>query len=211
MLGLPLGLHHSLRPDRAGRPAGALFPAADYPAAAPPHIFPALAAHSRPRAEGRDACPHALVDSGLASGHRRARHFRHGRTHSQSAAAGEAGEGPLLIVLDDGWSAAPSWDDRVVAAAQRIETAGRYGRLVAIVATSDAGREILATDASKALERLRAIKPVPYIPDRLASFPAIEKFVAAKPKSALVWVADSVERGNGKAFAQRSSPISASR
>jgi hypothetical protein len=117
--------------------------------------------------------------------------------------AGEAGEGPLIIVIDDGWPAAPSWDDRVSAAAQRIEAAGRYGRLAAVVPTSDAGREIFAAEAGRALERLRAIKPVPYIPDRLASFPAIEKFIAAKPKAALVFVADSVERGNGRAFAQK--------
>ncbi len=117
--------------------------------------------------------------------------------------AGEEGEGPLVIVLDDGWPAAPSWDDRVLAAAQRIEAAGRYGRLAAVVPTSDAGREISAANSSKALERLRAIKPVPYIPDRLASLPALEKFVAAKPKAAIVWVADNIERGNGRAFAEK--------
>jgi len=117
--------------------------------------------------------------------------------------AGENGEGPLLVLLDDGWPAAPAWDDHIRAAAQRVEAAGRYGRPVAVVATSDAGREIVPVDAAKALERLRAIKPVSYIPDRLASLPSIEKFVAAKPKTALVWVADSVERGNGRAFAQK--------
>jgi hypothetical protein len=117
--------------------------------------------------------------------------------------AGENREGPLLIVLDDGWPAAPTWDERVVAAAQRVEAAGRTGRLVAVVATSDASREILATDAFKGLEHLRAIKPVPYIPDRLASLPPIETFVAAKPKSSIVWIADSIERGNGRAFAQK--------
>src|SRR6516165_3261787 len=46
-----------------------------------------------------------------------------------------AGAGPLLIVLDDGWPAAPSWDRRVEAAAQRIE-AGR-SRPIAIIASSD--------------------------------------------------------------------------
>jgi hypothetical protein len=117
--------------------------------------------------------------------------------------AGEDRDGPLLIVLDDGWPAAPSWDDRVTSAAQRIESAGRRGRLIAVVPTSDAGREILVADASKALERLRAIKPVSYIPDRLASLPPIATFVAAKPKTSIVWVADSVERGNGFAFAQK--------
>jgi hypothetical protein len=117
--------------------------------------------------------------------------------------AGENREGPLLVVLDNGWPAAPTWDERVIAAAQRIEAAGRIGRLVAVVATSDASREILVTDAFKGLEHLRAIKPVPYIPDRLASLPPIETFAAAKPKSSIVWIADSVERGNGRAFAEK--------
>jgi hypothetical protein len=117
--------------------------------------------------------------------------------------AGENRDGPLLIVLDDGWPAAPTWDDRVIATAQRIEAAGHTGRLVAIVPTSDAGRDILAADAVKALERLRAIKPVPYSPDRLASLPPIEAFIAAKPNTSLIWLADSVERGNGRAFAQK--------
>jgi hypothetical protein len=116
--------------------------------------------------------------------------------------AGEAGDGPLVIVLDNGWPAAPTFEDRSKAAAQRIEAAGRSGRPVAIIATSDAGREILASDAPKALERLRAITPSPFIPDRLKSLPALEQFTKARPKTSLVWIADSVEQGNGHAFAQ---------
>ena len=74
------------------------------------------------------------------------------------------GAGPLLIVLDDGWPAAPSFSRRIEAAAQRIEAAGRRWRPVAVVATSDGPREIVATDAAKALDRLRAINPAPLFP-----------------------------------------------
>src|SRR5664279_5450547 len=75
--------------------------------------------------------------------------------------------GPLLIVLDNGWPAAPSWERRIAAASRRIEAAGQNSQLAAVVATSEGSREILPLDAAKAQDRLRALKPVPYLPDRL--------------------------------------------
>ncbi len=81
---------------------------------------------------------------------------------------GAGGKAPLLVVIDDGWAAAPSWDTRQAAASERIEAAGRNGELVAVAAVSDAGREIVLSDATHAVERLRAIKPLPYVPDHLA-------------------------------------------
>ncbi|WP_158809499.1 DUF4159 domain-containing protein [Beijerinckia sp. L45] len=114
---------------------------------------------------------------------------------------GGAGAGPLLLVMDDGWPAAPSWDRRVIAAAQRIEAARQNSQVVAVAAMSDAGKDVVPVDAPKALERLRALKPVPYTPDRLAELPAIERFVAAHPKTSTVWIADGLERGNARSFA----------
>ena len=111
------------------------------------------------------------------------------------------GSGPLLLVLDDGWPAAPSWDRRVVAAAQRIEAARQNAQPVAVAAMSDAGKDVVPGDAASALERLRALKPVPYTPDRLAELPALQRFAAAQPKAAVTWIADGLERGNARAFA----------
>src|SRR5579883_2859 len=117
--------------------------------------------------------------------------------------AGENRGGPLLLVIDDGWPAAPTWDVRIAAATQRIAAAGRQGQAVAVVATSDAGREIIASDATHALEHLRAVKPLPYVPDRLALLAPIASFVAAQPKSTLVWIADGIERGHARDFAEK--------
>ncbi len=114
---------------------------------------------------------------------------------------GKGGSGPLLLVMDDGWPAAPSWDRRVVAAAQRIEAARQNAQPVAVAAVSDAGKDVVAGDAAAALERLRALKPVPYTPDRLVELPAVQRFVAAQPKTAIAWIADGLERGNARAFA----------
>jgi hypothetical protein len=122
--------------------------------------------------------------------------------------AGEASSGPLLIILDDGWPAAPAWDRRIAAASERIEAAARRSQTVAVAAISDAGREINPTAPARALEQLRAIKPLAYVPDRHAFLPALEKFVAAAPQSDIVWIADGLERGSARDFAERLAGLS---
>ncbi|MGP0060211.1 MAG: DUF4159 domain-containing protein [Beijerinckiaceae bacterium] len=121
---------------------------------------------------------------------------------------GEASAGPLLVVLDDGWPAAPAWAQRVAAAVERIEAAGRRGQTIAVASVSDAAREINPTAPAHALERLRAIKPLPYVPDRHAFLSAIEKFVAASPQAEIVWIADGLERGGARDFAERLAALS---
>ena len=114
---------------------------------------------------------------------------------------GDASRGPLLIVLDDSWAAAPQWDQRVNAINERIAASTRDGRPSALVAMSDGGRDIILSDANKALERLRAMKPAPYLPDRAPLVPAIRKFMAANRQVEIVWYADGLAAGGSRAFA----------
>jgi Domain of unknown function (DUF4159)/Aerotolerance regulator N-terminal len=123
--------------------------------------------------------------------------------------AATAREGSLLIVLDDGWPAAPGWERRIAAAASRIAAAERNSRLTAVVATSEAGRDIVPLDAAKAQDRLRALKPVPFVPDRLPVLSAIEKYAAAhQKKPAIVWIADGLDRGHAREFAGKLAAVS---
>ncbi len=123
--------------------------------------------------------------------------------------AGAARDAPLLIVLDDGWPAAPGWERRITAAARLIAAAERSSQLAAIAAASDAGRDIVALEPAKAQDRLRALKPVPFDPDRLPVFSAIEKYAAAQQiKPAVVWIADGLERGHAREFAGKLAAVS---
>jgi Domain of unknown function (DUF4159)/Aerotolerance regulator N-terminal len=123
--------------------------------------------------------------------------------------AAMAREDSLLIVLDDGWPAAPSWERRIAAAARRIEAAEQNAQLTAVVATSEAGRDIVPLDAAKAQDRLRALKPVPFVPDRLPVFSAIEKYAAThQKKPAIVWIADGLDRGHAREFAGKLAAVS---
>ena len=123
--------------------------------------------------------------------------------------AAAAREGSLIIVLDDGWPAAPGWERRIAAAARRIAAAERNSQLAAVVATSEAGRDIVPLDAAKAQDRLRALKPVPFVPDRLPVFSAIEKYATAQQKkTAIVWIADGLDSGHAREFAGKLAAVS---
>lgn len=117
--------------------------------------------------------------------------------------AGGSGQGPLLVVLDDGWPAAPNWDARLTAAAQWIAAASRLGRTVAVTSPSEGGRQIMVSDATHTLDHLRAFKPQPFVSDRTALLPAIQNFMQQWPKADVVWIADGVARGHTRAFAAK--------
>jgi len=122
-------------------------------------------------------------------------------------AASTGGAGPMLIVLDDGWAAAPTWESRTAFAISAAESAGRRGAPVAIVAASDGQREIAPTDSSRAVEILRAKQPQPIEPPRAATLQAIETFGARNKDARVLWLADGLEQGGARAFAEKLSAL----
>ncbi len=112
------------------------------------------------------------------------------------------GKGPLLVLLDDGFAAAPTWDARVASAAERLTQAGRDGRTAAVAALSDGPKEIISVTAPQALDRLRALKPAPFLPDRMLAVPAIKTFMGAQKGGDIVWIADGLENGGSRGFAE---------
>src|SRR5262249_59186117 len=100
------------------------------------------------------------------------------------------------------WPGAPGLDRRTAAAAREFAAAERNAQPVALVIPSNGGQDIIPSDAGKALNRLQAIKPLPYVPDRLATAGAIEKFAAVHQKPIVVWIADGLDRGHAREFAQ---------
>jgi hypothetical protein len=123
--------------------------------------------------------------------------------------AGESGKGPLLIIVDDGWPAAPSWERRIAAATERVAAAARDGRPSAVLAMSDGERDVLPLDGTKAIDRLRALKPAPNQPDRLVALPSIAKFLEQNPQANAIWICDGIEVGppaeigKGRSFATK--------
>ncbi len=74
------------------------------------------------------------------------------------------GKGALLVVLDDGWPAAPTWEQRIAPRAKQARPPRSAGRLVALLPISDGGADVSPLDAAAFGDRLAALKPVPYAP-----------------------------------------------
>ena len=117
--------------------------------------------------------------------------------------AATGGGEPLLIVIDDGWAAAHDWERRMAYAISAAESASRRGAPVAVAAMSDAARDIALADGARVLDTLRAKKPQPFTPARRAMTPAIEKFAAAHKDARALWIADGLDSGDARAFAEK--------
>ncbi|MBN9061143.1 MAG: DUF4159 domain-containing protein [Rhizobiales bacterium] len=100
--------------------------------------------------------------------------------------------GPLLLVIDNGWPSAPDWTQRVAAAEQSLLDAQTRGRAVALVATADRAQEPVLGDAGQALEKLRGLTPQPHLPDRAAQTQRIGAFLDRQPAMSVLWIADGV-------------------
>lgn len=108
--------------------------------------------------------------------------------------------GPLLLLIDDGWSAAASWDTRIKAADELIANADGDRRAVALVPLSEPARDITLMTAGTARVALRQISPKPYAVERVDTLPAIQRFLAATGDADIVWLADGVDTGRGPEF-----------
>ncbi|MBO6640260.1 MAG: DUF4159 domain-containing protein [Roseitalea sp.] len=72
-----------------------------------------------------------------------------------------SGDGPLLILIDNDWSAAPDWDDRIRTAGALVAQAGNQGRPVALAPTvAGPAAPVQLIDAGAAADMLGAIEPV---------------------------------------------------
>ncbi len=107
---------------------------------------------------------------------------------------------PLMILLDDGWSAASSWDARMKAADELIANADSDRRGVALVALSEPARDITLMPSGTARVALRQLSPKPYAIERVETLPAIERFLKATGDCEIAWLSDGVDTGRGPEF-----------
>ncbi|MGO8909621.1 MAG: DUF4159 domain-containing protein [Bradyrhizobium sp.] len=114
------------------------------------------------------------------------------------AAAGS--RAPLAILLDDGWSAATSWDARVKAADELIANANNDRRGVALIPLSEPTRDITIMPGGTARVALRQLAPKPYSIERVETLPSIERFLKATGDCEIAWLSDGVDTGRGAEF-----------
>jgi Domain of unknown function (DUF4159)/Aerotolerance regulator N-terminal len=111
-----------------------------------------------------------------------------------------ASNAPLVILLDDGWSSAASWDTRIKAADELIAKADNDRRGVALVALSEPARDITLMPAGTARVALRQLSPKPWSVERVETLPTVERFLKATGDAEIAWLTDGTDTGRGSEF-----------
>jgi len=107
---------------------------------------------------------------------------------------------PLMILLDDGWSSAASWDTRIKAADELIANADNDRRAVALVPLSEPARDITLMPAGAARVALRQLSPKPYAIERVETLASIERFLKSAGDVEIAWLTDGIDTGRGAEF-----------
>jgi hypothetical protein len=114
------------------------------------------------------------------------------------------GSGPLLLVLDDGWSSARRWDQRLDVARDLLQQAEREDRDVLLLRTAPTtdGVRLQRLTARAALEELPGWQPRPWPVDRRAAREALAQ--AGIEAATVAWLADGLaESPAARAEAER--------
>ncbi|NRG17603.1 DUF4159 domain-containing protein [Rhizobiales bacterium] len=110
-------------------------------------------------------------------------------------------DGPLWLIMDNGWSSAKSWEAQSELAARLIETAGTQGTAVLLAATADGANQPLVPDAAGvAGERLRAFEPRAWPTDRASLSTTLRAAATQQPPGAVIWLTDDLSDQSSEAF-----------
>ena len=116
------------------------------------------------------------------------------------------GSGPVVLVVDNGWPAAPHWSQRTFMMERLIAEAESQSRPVMIVPTANATKSVnLRIEApSTARSTAAAVQPQPFAPDRPAIAKAIASALGGASEASVVWLADGIDHDDEtRAFADR--------
>jgi Domain of unknown function (DUF4159)/Aerotolerance regulator N-terminal len=107
-----------------------------------------------------------------------------------------AGSGPLVVVVDNGWAAAPNWDNRRSMIDRLITTAETHSRPVVILPTAGLGaRKVMIEAPAGARTTARALAPMPFAPDRAIAGAALNEALSTARADgiSIVWLTDGIE------------------
>jgi len=120
-----------------------------------------------------------------------------------SKGAGLAGEGPVVIFVDNGWAAASRWSERSAMIERIIGEAEAAGRPVVLVGTAAASKlpSVKIEPPGEARSSAAALLPQPFAPDRGAAVSALEAALtqAGSKNPSIVWLHDGVDHKSNAA------------
>ncbi|HSF96641.1 MAG TPA: BatA domain-containing protein, partial [Thermohalobaculum sp.] len=101
-------------------------------------------------------------------------------------------DGPVLVLMDQGWASAPDWAARKAAALTVIDEAGQSGRPVLLWQAAAAGAPPPLVSAREARAVMEAARPAPWAPDHAAVLGVLDQIPAP---AQTVWLHDGLSHG----------------
>ena len=111
--------------------------------------------------------------------------------------------GPLLVVVDDGWAAADGWNLRVTALRRLADEVERSGRQVILATTSprSEAEAPVAAEPSAFKDKVEVLAPQPFNPERMALATQLESATASLSGLEVLWLTDGLDYGKASEFA----------
>src|SRR5580704_9382128 len=107
-----------------------------------------------------------------------------------------AGNGPLVLFIDNGWTAAAQWPAREAALSDALAGAARTDRPVVIVPTASASSpSITLLDAGAATRTAGGLEPEPWLPKRARAAAALAK-ARFQSRPEITWLSDGLDYGD---------------
>lgn len=116
-----------------------------------------------------------------------------------------SGDGPLVLVLDDGWAAARNWEDRIEAASTLLDQADRLNRdvlLLTTAPTASAHGALQVQSATQVRQLLEGLAPKPWPVDRERLAERLDGFTLAATGQ-VYWLSDGLESESVRRLAER--------
>ena len=111
---------------------------------------------------------------------------------------------PILLVIDDTWAAAKSWDERTTIMREIIEGARADNVTVSVAASAPSARptDIAPKIADDALKQIAALEPKALGPDRAGLLPRLQTSFAGAGTLHVIWISDGMDQGSALTFAE---------
>ncbi len=100
--------------------------------------------------------------------------------------------GPLALVIDNGWSSSVDWERRLETATMLIDEAESADVPVSVTFTADTNNEPTAGTASAARDKLAAAEPKPLVPDRLRAIRTLQEALDGNPLGTVALISDGI-------------------
>jgi len=116
-------------------------------------------------------------------------------------------DGPLALIIDNGWASAPDWEARTEAVEMLIGEAEDLDIPVAMVFTANRRHEATPTSFERAREQLRAARPQPLRPERGTAVTALIAALGQTRPGTIAYLSDGIDTPDSKDALSRLSEL----